>query len=91
MIRLERGKLSMGVSTEVQASAFLNNGWKRVTVETVKAEQESKEIQNQYNKRVINRMSTAELQTLAVEQGIDGANEMTGADLKKVLIEYFNL
>lgn len=81
----------MGVSTEVQASAFLNNGWKRVTVETVKAEQESKEIQNQYNKRVINRMSTAELQTLAVEQGIDGANEMTGADLKKVLIEYFNL
>lgn len=47
--------------------------------------------QNQYTKTEINRMSTAELQTLALENGIDGSNEMTGAELKKVLIEKFGL
>ena len=47
--------------------------------------------QNQYTKTEINRMSTAELQTLALENGIDGSDEMTGAELKKVLIEKFGL
>lgn len=49
------------------------------------------EEKNQYTKTEINRMSTAELQALALENGIDGANDMTGADLKKVLIEHFGL
>ena len=47
--------------------------------------------QNQYTKTEINRMATAELQTLALENDIDGADEMTGAELKKVLIEKFGL
>ena len=47
--------------------------------------------QNQYTKTEINRMSTAELQTLELENDIDGAYEMTGAELKKVLIEKFGL
>ena len=47
--------------------------------------------QNQYTKTEINRMSTAELQALALENGIDGSNEMTGSELKKVLIEKFGL
>ena len=47
--------------------------------------------QNQYTKTEINRMSTAELQALALENDIDGADEMTGAELKKVLIEKFGL
>ena len=47
--------------------------------------------QNQYTKTEINRMSTAELQELALENGIDCADEMTGAELKKVLIEKFGL
>ena len=47
--------------------------------------------QNQYTKTEINRMSTAELQELALENNIEGANEMTGAELKKVLIEKFGL
>ena len=47
--------------------------------------------QNQYTKTEINRMSTAELQTLALENGVDGSDEMTGAELKKVLIEHFKL
>lgn len=44
-----------------------------------------------YNKTEINRMSTAQLQQLAREQGIDGAEEITGAELKKILIEKFGL
>ena len=47
--------------------------------------------QNQYTKTEINRMSTAELQALALENGVDGSDEMTGAERKKVLIEKFGL
>ena len=47
--------------------------------------------QNKHTKTEINRMSTAELQTLALENDIDCAYEMTGAELKKVLIEKFGL
>ena len=48
-------------------------------------------VHNGYTKTDINRMSTAELQALALENNIDGADEMTGAELKKVLIEKFGL
>lgn len=45
----------------------------------------------EYTKTDINRMSTAELQTLAAEMGIENAYERTGGDLKKVLIERLEL
>ena len=48
-------------------------------------------VHNEHTKTEINRMSTAELQELALENGIGGADEMTGAELKKVLIEKFGL
>ena len=48
-------------------------------------------VHNGRTKTEINRMSTAELQELALENNIEGANEMTGAELKKVLIEKFGL
>ena len=48
-------------------------------------------VHNRRTKTEINRMSTAELQELALENGIGGADEMTGAELKKVLIEKFGL
>lgn len=44
-----------------------------------------------YTKTEINRMSTADLQTLAMEQGIDNAFGITGAELKKLLIEKLGL
>lgn len=44
-----------------------------------------------YTKTEINRMSTAELKELATSKGIEGAEDMTGADLKKVLIDKFGL
>ena len=48
-------------------------------------------VRNGHTKTEINRMSTAELQELALENNVDGAEQMTGAELKKVLIEKFGL
>ena len=48
-------------------------------------------VHNGHTKTEINRMSTAELQELALENNVDGAEQMTGAELKKVLIEKFGL
>lgn len=45
----------------------------------------------QYKKSDINRMTTAELKELAKSRGVENAENMTGADLKKVLIELFGL
>lgn len=44
-----------------------------------------------YSKTTINRMSTADLQSFAVEQGVENAEELTGAELKKLLIEKLGL
>ena len=44
-----------------------------------------------YTKTDINRMSTADLQALASENGIVDADSFSGADLKSMLIEKFNL
>lgn len=44
-----------------------------------------------YTKTEINRMSTSDLQALANELGFSNADEMTGGELKKVLIEKYNL
>lgn len=47
--------------------------------------------QNQYTKTDINRMSTAELQALAADIGIENASGTNGGELKKLLIEHFGL
>lgn len=47
--------------------------------------------EDKYTKTDINRMSTAELKTFAKEHEVDNAEEMTGAELKKVLIEKLGL
>ena len=55
---------------------------------------EEEQVQEQprpLTKTEINRMLTAELKQLAVENGIENAEEMTGAELKKVLILKFDL
>lgn len=47
--------------------------------------------EDKYTKTDINRMATAELKAFAKEQGVDNAEDMTGAELKKVLIEKLGL
>ena len=44
-----------------------------------------------YTKTEINRMSTADLQKLATEHGIENAQATSGAELKEILIAKFNL
>ena len=51
------------------------------------APEETKEFA--YTKTEINRMSTADLKELAKENGIE--NGLTGAEIKKALIDKFNL
>ena len=75
-----------------QLAAFLNNGWKASEENpTVENHTKHEEEKKSYTKTEINRLSTAELQTLATENGIDGADCMIGADLKKILLEKFGL
>ena len=74
-----------------QNTMKINGKWYKAGEEISLAKTQEEVKQNQYTKTEINRMSTAELQTLAFENGIVGSNEMTGAELKKVLIEKFGL
>lgn len=43
--------------------------------------------EKRYTKSEINRMTTADLQTLAAEKGVENAHEMTGTELKALLVE----
>lgn len=52
---------------------------------------EEREEEQQYTKTDIQRMSKDDLVSLASEVGIEGAEEMNGADLKRELIEHFEL
>lgn len=45
----------------------------------------------EYTKTEINRMSTAELREVARANGIDNTEDITGGELKKILIEKFEL
>ena len=74
-----------------QNTMKMNGKWYKAGEEISLAKPQEEVKQNQYTKTEINRRSTAELQTLALENGVDGSNEMTGAELKKVLIEKFGL
>lgn len=47
--------------------------------------------EKQYTKTDINKMSTADLQALAAEEGIENAYSTSGGELKKILIEHFGL
>lgn len=74
-----------------QNTMKFNGKWYKAGEEISLAKPQAEAKQNQYTKTEINRMSTAELQALALENGVDGSDEMTGAELKKVLIEKFGL
>ena len=44
-----------------------------------------------YTKTDIKRMPLDDLKALATEKGVNGANDMTGGELKDILISKFNL
>lgn len=47
--------------------------------------------EKKYTKTDINRLSKVELQELAINEGIGGAEDMTGSELKENLISHFRL
>lgn len=47
--------------------------------------------EKQYTKTDINKMNKAELAEMAKENGAEGADDMTGAELKEYLISVFGL
>lgn len=49
------------------------------------------EEQKTYTKTEINRMPASELKALAIEHGIANAEEKSGTEIKKLLIEKFGL
>lgn len=78
-------------------SVKVNGKWYRAGEDIFPAEpqknksEQKKTEQPQYTKTDINRMSTAELQSLAAEVGIENAFDKSGGELKKLLIEHFGL
>ena len=75
--------------SRLQELSSTKNRRKEVLIELV--EEEVQEEPKPLTKTEINRMSVAELKELAVDNGIKNAEEMTGAELKKVLISKFDL
>ncbi len=67
------------------------NNRRRIKLIEIVEEETQVEEQPKYTKTEINRMTTAELRELAVSDGIKHAEEMTGSELKKLLISRFNL
>lgn len=96
-------RLGMKVSeARLKQLSTANNRQKKPLIELVeeKASVEVEEIKEdkivekqppKYTKTDINRMSTAELKKFAKYQAISGYKDMTGGELKKVLIEKLGL
>ena len=49
------------------------------------------ETKKKYKKTDINQMKISDLKNLAFENNIENAEELTGSELKKILIELFQL
>lgn len=54
-------------------------------------ELEENSSEKKYTKSDIQRMNKAELQELAINSGVEGAEEMTGQELKDYLLNVFGL
>ena len=76
------GKINEGVSVVAPSP---------IVVEDVAANIVEENTDTNYTKTYIKRMPLDELKALATENGIDGANDMTGGELKDILISKFNL
>lgn len=86
---LRRHKINAATLCEVEAEKDIQ---KEIYGKELNYEEEPDKFPcSSFTKTSINRMSTAELQELAEEQGIEDAREINGSELKKILIEKFRL
>lgn len=93
MIKLEKNGRTMEARTEVQASAFINNGWKKVDVENPSTENQSDGTneKKEYKKSDISRMNKETLKELATKIGVEFTEETTGEKLKEEIIAKLEL
>ena len=103
MALLTKNGVKFSVRDANHLSAFLNNGWvvddsaKEAEKDSDEAGTESwedKDVENvekQYTKSDISRMSTADLKSLAPTLGIEVTEESTGAKLKEEIIAKLGL
>lgn len=63
----------------------------KVEVEAAPVDEVKEESNSSYTKSDINRASTATLKEIASEVGIEGAEEKTGGELKKLIIDKLGL
>lgn len=71
-------------------SIKINGKWYKAG-EEIRSANTISENKKTYTKTEINRMSTSDLQNLALEHGIEDAQEKSGAEIKKMLIQMFGL
>lgn len=76
---------------KAQYTVKFNGKWYKAGEEIPEIKTSGSFDSKQFTKSEINRMSTAELQSLAKEHGVANAEETTGGELKKILIEKFGL
>lgn len=88
-------RLDLTVSDKrIKELSSANNKRGKALIEKVETKEEvvvceSKD--NSYSKTEINRMSTAELKKIATSENIEDVENLTGAEIKKLLIKKFNL
>ena len=85
MIKVVKNNIVMKLRDDNQLVAFINNGWQ------ILEQEKTDTLQHNYTKSDINRMAIAELHELASSVGIDNSINKKGIELKKILIDYFNL
>jgi hypothetical protein len=100
MITLTKDNHVMAARDGNQLAAFLKAGWlpieeeyETALKETGLSESQREEVaeSTNYTKTDINRMSVQELREMAKRTGVEGAESMTGGELKKYFINVFGL
>ena len=81
----------LGLSVDEKRLKELSTTNNRRNIQLIEKIAEKQKEQPKYTKTEINRMTTAELRKLAEENEIENADDITGAELKKILISCFGL
>lgn len=79
------------IEREAGKTASLKTPKAKKKKEQVKPVEETVEEKQTYSKTDINRASTDDLKKIAAEVGIEDAEEKTGGELKKLIIEKLEL
>lgn len=97
MIKMVKNNAVMAVRDNNQAAAFLNAGWTKagetesVATKPNVAPVENTTTETAYTRTTISRLNVAELKELATKEGLDDVEKKSGSELKRELIEHFDL